>query len=292
MTTDFSPDSLLNSSGVPKKRALILGGGGCRGAFQVGKLKQLVEQGYRWDQITGVSVGAINAVFLGMFNKKDQDFGVAQLETLWKIKINGNCSIYEPWLPGPLTYVASLWKGSLFDTTPLRNLIESNVDTDKIKNSNVSISVGVCSLNSGKFKTVSGFHPNIIDYVMASSGFPIAFPTTEIDGEVFTDGGIRNAVPITNAIISGVEEIDIIVTNPVTQGLSIEKSSNLKSIVSKIFRTIDILSDEVLVSELHDLCSQHGIKLRIHAPDTFSTKHPLDFNPEHIAKLIDSGYSS
>jgi len=292
MTTDFPRDSLINSSGVPKKRALILGGGGSKGAFQVGKLKQLVEQGYKWDQITGVSVGAINALFLGMFNKKDQDFGVAQLETLWRIKINGNNSVYEPWLPGPLTYAASIWKGSLFDTSPLRKLIESNVDTDKIKNSNVSISVGVCSLNSGRFKTVSGFHPNIIDYVMASSGFPIAFPTTEIDGEVFTDGGIRNAVPITSAIISGVEEIDIIVTNPVTQGLSIEKSSNLKSIVSKIFRTIDILSDEVLVSELHDLCSQHGIKLTIHAPDTFSTKHPLDFNPEHIAKLIDSGYSS
>jgi len=76
MTTDFPRDSLINSSGVPKKRALILGGGGSKGAFQVGKLKQLVEQGYKWDQITGVSVGAINALFLGMFSKKDQDFGV------------------------------------------------------------------------------------------------------------------------------------------------------------------------------------------------------------------------
>lgn len=277
---------------VDKKRALILSGGGSKGSFQVGKLKQLVEQGYRWDQITGVSVGAINAIYLGMFNKHEQHFGVLQLENLWRTKINGNCSVYEPWLPGSLTYVASLWKGSLFDTSPLRSLIEMNVDIDKVKQSNVPIHIGVCSLNSGKFKTVLATESNIIDYVMASSSFPIAFPTIEIDGEVFTDGGIRNTVPIRTAIASGVSEIDVIINNPLELGIARVSSSKLRSLTSKVFRTIDILSDEVLVSELHELCLQNNITLRIHAPAGHSEKHPLDFDKDHISKLIELGYKS
>lgn len=277
---------------VDKKRALILSGGGSKGSFQVGKLKQLVEQGYRWDQITGVSVGAINAIYLGMFNKHEQHFGVLQLENLWRTKINGNCSVYEPWLPGSLTYVASLWKGSLFDTRPLRSLIEMNVDIDKVKQSNVPIHIGVCSLNSGKFKTVLATESNIIDYVMASSSFPIAFPTIEIDGEVFTDGGIRNTVPIRTAIASGVSEIDVIINNPLELGIARVSSSKLRSLTSKVFRTIDILSDEVLVSELHELCLQNNITLRIHAPASHSEKHPLDFDKDHISKLIELGYKS
>lgn len=277
---------------VDKKRALILSGGGSKGSFQVGKLKQLVEQGYRWDQITGVSVGAINAIYLGMFNKHEQHFGVLQLENLWRTKINGNCSVYEPWLPGSLTYVASLWKGSLFDTSPLRSLIEMNVDIDKVKQSNVPIHIGVCSLNTGKFKTVLATESNIIDYVMASSSFPIAFPTIEIDGEVFTDGGIRNTVPIRTAIASGVSEIDVIINNPLELGIARVSSSKLRSLTSKVFRTIDILSDEVLVSELHELCLQNNITLRIHAPASHSEKHPLDFDKDHISKLIELGYKS
>jgi len=277
---------------VDKKRALILSGGGSKGSFQVGKLKQLVEQGYRWDQITGVSVGAINALFLGMYNKHEQHFGVLQLENLWQTKINGNCSVYEPWLPGPLTYVASLWKGSLFDTSPLRSLIETNVDIEKIKQSNVEIFIGVCSLNTGKFKTIPGTTSNVVDYVMASSSFPIAFPTIEIDGEVYTDGGIRNTVPIGNAISSGVSEIDIIINNPLELGIQRIPSSRLKSLTSKVFRTIDILSDEVLVSELHELCLRNNITLRIHAPVSHSEKHPLDFDKDHISKLIELGYKS
>lgn len=275
-----------------KKRALILSGGGSKGSFQVGKLKQLVEQGYRWDQITGVSVGAINALFLGMFDKQNQEFGVFQLENLWRTKINGNCSVYEPWFPGKLTYIASLWKGSLFDTSPLRSLIETNVDISKVSSSNVPVHIGVCSLNTGKFKTVPGTHPNIIDYVMASSSFPIAFPTIEIEGETFTDGGIRNTVPIRNAINLGVSEIDVIINNPLNLGVAPVVNSNLRTLVSKVFRTIDILSDEVLVSELHEVCSRNNITLRIHAPASYAEKHPLDFDREHITKLIELGYKS
>ncbi|MBI3469491.1 MAG: patatin-like phospholipase family protein, partial [Planctomycetes bacterium] len=47
------------------KRALVLAGGGARGAYQVGMLQELVvNQGLDFTIIRGVSVGALNAAFL------------------------------------------------------------------------------------------------------------------------------------------------------------------------------------------------------------------------------------
>ena len=45
--------------------ALVLGGGGSRGAYQFGAIKALKELGYEYEIITGASVGALNALFLG-----------------------------------------------------------------------------------------------------------------------------------------------------------------------------------------------------------------------------------
>jgi NTE family protein len=50
-----------------KKTALILSGGGAKGAFQCGAEKYAREvKGYHWDILAGVSVGALNALMLSM----------------------------------------------------------------------------------------------------------------------------------------------------------------------------------------------------------------------------------
>src|SRR5512143_1220139 len=52
---------------MAKKTALVLSGGGAKGAFQVGAEKYAREvKGYRWDVIAGVSVGALNGAMLAM----------------------------------------------------------------------------------------------------------------------------------------------------------------------------------------------------------------------------------
>ena len=45
---------------------LVLGGGGARGAYQIGVLMALNELGYKYNVVTGTSVGALNALLLGM----------------------------------------------------------------------------------------------------------------------------------------------------------------------------------------------------------------------------------
>ena len=64
--------SLIKPIEIKKyKRVLILGGGGVKGAYQVGVIKKLAEQGIKWDLILGVSVGAITGSYLAMFNQNN-----------------------------------------------------------------------------------------------------------------------------------------------------------------------------------------------------------------------------
>jgi NTE family protein len=57
---------------MKKQLAFVLGGGGSRGALQVGALRALLEAGYRPDLWVGTSIGAVNATFLALrgFNQE------------------------------------------------------------------------------------------------------------------------------------------------------------------------------------------------------------------------------
>jgi predicted acylesterase/phospholipase RssA len=45
-------------------RALVLGGGSLKGAFQAGAIQAILEAGFEPEAIYGISVGSLNAVFL------------------------------------------------------------------------------------------------------------------------------------------------------------------------------------------------------------------------------------
>ncbi len=72
------------------KTALVLSGGGAKGAFQVAAEKYAREEhGYHWDIIAGVSVGALNGAMLAM-EKFDQ------LDQLWKT-LSNRCVYTGKW---------------------------------------------------------------------------------------------------------------------------------------------------------------------------------------------------
>jgi len=68
------------------KKALILSGGGARGAFQIGVWQYLQDKGWDPDMICGTSVGAINAVAIG------SGMPLAKLLDIWKT-LNGKTGL-------------------------------------------------------------------------------------------------------------------------------------------------------------------------------------------------------
>ena len=189
----------------------MLSGGGARGAYQVGVLKRLTEQGARWDLIAGVSVGAINAAHMAHFGVQTQRAGALTLEAFWR-RIAGNKSIYTGWTMGAL---ALLWQGAMYDTAPLRALLDGAMSEEVIRRSGVKLRLGAVSLKTGRYRTITERDERLADWVMANAAFPVAFRPSYIDGDLWVDGGVRNVTPILDAVKAGATEIDVVMTSPV-----------------------------------------------------------------------------
>src|ERR1700729_3971032 len=123
-------------------KALIISGGGAKGSFSVGVLQHLLgDLQEQYDVLCGVSVGAINAAFLGQFPFGEEKSSAHQLKEWW-LKLN-NDKIYTRWKP--FGRLHCLWHLSFYDSTPLKSLIYENFNLDHIRASGKNVSVGTVS---------------------------------------------------------------------------------------------------------------------------------------------------
>lgn len=263
----------------------MLSGGGARGAYQVGVLKRLTEQGARWDLIAGVSVGAINAAHMAHFGVQTQRAGALTLEAFWR-RIAGNKSIYTGWTMGAL---ALLWQGAMYDTAPLRALLDGAMSEEVIRRSGVKLRLGAVSLKTGRYRTITERDERLADWVMANAAFPVAFRPSYIDGDLWVDGGVRNVTPILDAVKAGATEIDVVMTSPVRGDVAEWDVQKGRSAIDIGLRAAGILSDEVYVNDLR-AADRAGAAVRVHAPEIAWMDDPLDFDPRKIAQRIDYGF--
>jgi NTE family protein len=189
------------------KRALILCGGGSRGAFQAGVLKYLDEKGWRPDLICGASVGAINAVAMGSGMTPDQ------IITLWK-RFDRR-KIYRLSIA---RHIRSFFNNGesqpLMDTSPLKELLVKYLDINKLRQSKIEIIINAVHLPTSRLKYFTQ-HQIDISHIMAASAIPVLFPWQFIDGEPYWDGGMIENTPIAPALERNVKEIIVVLLTPV-----------------------------------------------------------------------------
>lgn len=278
-----------------KKRALVLSGGGSKGAYSVGVLKALFEAGRQYDVVAGVSVGALIGANVALFPPNQQASGYSNLERVWTEEVKNNKSIYKNWAPWILTYLWSFWKSGIYDMSPLRDILVKEMDLEKLKNSGVEFEIGVVSLQSGQYHSVNLTSDpknlqNAVDWVWASCIFPVLFQAVEIDGEQWVDGGMRNVIPIKSALkYPDVKEIDIVLTTP-RDGYVSPETKHYESALDVGLRSAGLLSDEVYANDLDMICQNHGVKINIYDPAGLVNEDSFRFDPEEIKKLIEQGY--
>ena len=167
-------------------RALVLEGGGDKGAYQAGALSQmynLIPQDIQYDVMSGVSVGALNTAGLAMYAKGDEGNMTAFLLDIWR-NIQAS-DVYQDWSGGIIDGI--LFRPSIYDTSPLADFLKAKF-TKPIQR---KITLGTCNANNGTFVRFdeSLSHEDIITAVRASSAMPILFPYVEFNGETYIDGG-------------------------------------------------------------------------------------------------------
>lgn len=278
------------------KRALCLSGGGAHGAFQVGVLKALCEKGRSWDSVHGISVGALNAAWFAMHKPEDQAGSFEGLLEIWN-GVRTSRDIYKPWVPLYLNYIASLWKGSLNSGAPLRNLVTKFWNGEKAQETGVKLTVGCVSLTSTKYHAIDGSSPNILEYILASSHLPVVFEPLLIDDEMWVDGGIRHQIPILEALRENPDEIDVIVTQPITNYEAAKTPNSVfRSAISVSLRGAGIFSDQVFFEDCMDVISitkdghKHDIKVNFFIPSVLPSTDSMNFDGDTIQKVIKMGY--
>src|ERR1019366_8090805 len=276
-------------------KVLLLSGGSNKGAYQVGALQHLLsDQGTQYSSLHGISVGAIIAAFLAQFPIGEEKKSWQELSELWsKIDVS---HVYKRW--SPLGKWQSLWKKSLFDSSPLHDLIRSSISLDKIRLSGKMATIGVVSLNSGEYKTIDQSNDRFIDFVIASSSFPIFFSPIKIDNEWFIDGGIKQISPFKTAIDLGAVDIDAIITSPQFRDKSFSDNPNIIDIIKRIINLSSdkIISDDINQTLMYNQLALMGfsgkkvINMNIIRPKESLSDNALDFDLTKIKKMMETGY--
>lgn len=188
------------------KLAIVLSGGGARGALQVGALRALVEQGIQPQLLVGTSVGAINAVYLGLHGWSLP--AVAQLQEVWQRAATAEL------LPANylwLTMRSLLRINRAEGETRLRTFAASTGITAETRFGDmqgITVLVVATDLNSGGLVTY-GHDPQtrVMDAVIGSAAVPPWVAPVQHDERILVDGGFVSNLPIQAAVESGASEI-------------------------------------------------------------------------------------
>lgn len=278
-------------------RGLVLSGGGAKGAYQAGAIYGLTGMGRTYDVITGISVGAINGAFLAQYRRGQEFEGAKVLREMWgKIK---NKDVYRKGLLWPLNV---LFKESVYDTSPLRKLLEKWIDPQKVIDSGKKLRLGATNIITGTY-TVFSFPEAgpelLIDAVMASSAFPAFLTPIEIEGSYYFDGGPRNVTPVKSAIQAGVEAIDVVVCSP----KNIDHYQGKITAAKTAIRAVDIMGDEVMDKDIklldtYNQLVKHSVPgyedkvfvdFEIYRPTAPVLYNPLKFDPRVSSEIFAQG---
>ncbi len=193
------------------KKAIVLCGGGAKGAYQIGAWNALRKIGFNPDIVTGTSVGALNGCFIVMndFKKAYDVWSKINMENIFSFD---SIDITKAKSMNDLTKML-IKSGESASYEPLKNLIDECINEDKIRNSKIEF--GFVTTQFMPLKKIEIYkedipYGQIKDYVMASSACYPYMKSYSIGKTKYIDGGLFDNMPIEMAIKKGATDIVVI----------------------------------------------------------------------------------
>lgn len=219
--------------------ALILSGGGARGAYAVGVVQGIVEilglsakDRSPFDIYSGTSVGSINALYFAS-NAHRGDLGVDHIRRIWtSLGVNSHLQMESD--RTRLNGLSGRWfSRALLNSKPLQALVRENLSFEDLhRNVDVGLVkaalVAAFDLGTSQTAIFSETHPSVQmrptrdpsrvewhgrlrpEHVQASSAIPFIFPVQQIDDHYYCDGGVRFNTPVSPAIRAGANRLVVI----------------------------------------------------------------------------------
>ena len=200
---------------VPSETALVLGGGGAKGAYEVGAIAALDELGLKAGSVFGTSVGALHAA---MYAQGSMDAAAALWDNIRLSDVVSEESLAiaddaENIFDHPeklLEFITRYAQKKGVDVSPLMDILHKLIDEDKIRRSGVHLGIVTTrfpSLAMVEKRLEEMETGSLIDWLMASAScFPI-FPMKQVGGDRYIDGGFCDNTPVEMAVRSGARDI-------------------------------------------------------------------------------------
>lgn len=196
------------------RRAIALGGGGTKGAYEAGVWKALKELDIEYEIVTGTSIGAVNGALMVAreYERACEIWNTIEMENVIADGLNmtatmeGMFNQREAIGPFLKKYVKN--KGA--DVSPFLEFIDSLVDEEKVRASDVDfglVTVQVSSLKPMELTKEEIPVGLLKDYIMASASIFPVFPMHRIGNELYLDGCYYDNLPIDLALKMGADEV-------------------------------------------------------------------------------------
>lgn len=277
-----------------RKTALVLSGGGARGAYEVGVVKALLEHNVSFDLSIGTSIGAINSAFIAQGD-------IEQWERMWR-GLRSN-DIFHPLTLRRITQLLRGTVRGLLDNSPLEQLLRRELDLDKIKLSQTIVGwcmTDLCTQDTSLATAdMMADMEELIDTLMATSAVPLAFPPRPVAGKgLYIDGGLVRNTPMKFALEMGIQEIYAVLLN----GSAPETAP--AHFADCFDRVMDVMLDSsarnaiafahfyngVLAQTSSGRDIEKPLRLHVLRPRKPMRINILNFDPKQTAELIADGY--
>jgi len=284
-------------------RALVISGGGSKGAFAGGVAQYLIqEEGKDYDLFLGTSTGSLLIPHLAMGN----------IDKVYDIYTNVNqrkIFSVNPFVVKrkegreyvTINYFNTFWqfirkKRTFGESQNLRKHIRRNFseeDFDKLKNQveDVVVTVSNLSKNRVEYKSINDFtYDDFCDWIWISCNYIPFMSLAKKDGFEYADGGLGCVVPIREAIKRGATEVDAIILEAENMEYNKVLGKNPFSLMINLF---GFLLDQV---EYHDIVEgklaalNKKVKLNTYYTPTKLTENSLVFNKKLMGEWWQQGY--
>ena len=284
-------------------RALVISGGGSKGAFAGGVAQFLIQEAkYKYDLYVGTSTGSLLISHLAL-NKLDKikeiyssvnqksifnicPFVVRKKHGLEVIGIN-HWNVLRNFLRGKKTFGES---------ENLRKLIRDSVtraefETLKKGSSDVVVTVSNLSLNQVEYKSLNECtYEEFCDWIWISSNYTPFMSLVKRNGCEYADGGLGSLVPIEEALRRGATEIDVVVLRTEVNYLNrmpVRSSFELITTMSE-FMLDRIENQNIRIGKL--VANQKDAIINFYYTPTVLTTNSLIFNKERMTLWWKRGY--
>lgn len=285
------------------KKALVISGGGSKGAFAGGVAQFLITQDLReYDLFLGTSTGSlmVSHLALGMLDELKTIYTSVNQESIFSNnpfiikRVSGENVV-------TINHLNTLWnflngRKTFGESKNLRKLIRESVTKEmfeSIKKNEKEVVVTVSNLTANQIEYKSSnecTYEDFCDWIWGSCNYVPFMSLLEKDKQQYADGGFGALVPIRQAILRGATEIDAIILETEVSQINRIPSKNPFSLLFDVF---DFMLAHV---ERHNItigklaANSKDVKLNLYYTPTVLTTNSLIFDQKLMTKWWESGF--